>query len=168
MLLLHNLEPWHWAAAGAAIGGITLLLQFLSNTNLGISTGLENLCAVALRAPYFRREALRTSASWRLPFLAGLVSAGALSALAGGGWSPFWDMGIFDSRIGWGPAGKIVWMFAGGALIGFGTRSGGGCTSGHGIYGLSTFQPASIVAVLSFMAAGVVTTNLVYRVIAAG
>jgi uncharacterized membrane protein YedE/YeeE len=55
-------------------------------------------------------------------------------------------------------------MFAGGALIGVGTRLAGGCTSGHGIFGLSNFELPSLVSTVSFMGGGVVTTQLVYRV----
>jgi uncharacterized membrane protein YedE/YeeE len=62
-------------------------------------------------------------------------------------------------------AGKVDWMFAGGVLIGFGTRLAGGCTSGHGIFGLSNFEMPSLVSTLSFMAGGIVTTNLIYRVL---
>ena len=51
-------------------------------------------------------------------------------------------------------------MFAGGMLIGFGTRLAGGCTSGHGIFGLANLEAPSLVSTLSFMTAGVVTTQL--------
>jgi uncharacterized membrane protein YedE/YeeE len=57
-------------------------------------------------------------------------------------------------------------MFGGGLLIGFGTRLAGGCTSGHGIFGLSNFEKSSWVATIAFMAAGLATTQLVYRVLA--
>jgi uncharacterized membrane protein YedE/YeeE len=76
-----------------------------------------------------------------------------------------WDLGMFDSEVGWGPVGKLGWMFVGGLLIGFGTRLAGGCTSGHGIFGLSNFEVPSLVATLSFMATGIITTNLLYRVV---
>jgi uncharacterized membrane protein YedE/YeeE len=56
-------------------------------------------------------------------------------------------------------------MFAGGLFIGFGTRLAGGCTSGHGIFGMSNLELPSIVSTASFMAAGVITTNILYRVI---
>jgi uncharacterized membrane protein YedE/YeeE len=82
-----------------------------------------------------------------------------------GGWAPTWDLGIFDQVIGLGPAGKLAWMFAGGLLIGFGTRLANGCTSGHGIFGMSNFERPSLVATISFMAAGIVTTQIVYRII---
>ena len=164
MLILNDLTPLHWALGGGAIGLITLLLLWVTNQRLGISTGFENICALVVRAPYFQRSEIAGSHGWRLPFLGGLVLGGLLSALTSGGWQPFWDLGRFDATFGWGPVGKIAWMFGGGLLIGFGTRLAGGCTSGHGIFGLSNFERASLESTLAFMAAGIVTTNLIYRV----
>ena len=165
-LILHDLPPMHWAVAGAAIGLITLALVYFGSRRLGISSGFEDLCGLSLPGiAYFRRPDLARARRWRLPFVGGLVLGGFLSAIAGGGWSPMWDLGIFDQVIGFGPAGKVAWMFAGGLFIGAGTRLGGGCTSGHGIFGLSNLELPSLVTTVSFMAAGVVTTNLIYRVI---
>jgi uncharacterized protein len=164
-LILNDASPWHWAAGGAAIGLITLTLLYVGNRRLGVSTGFENLCAIVVNAPYFRRSALKGSNSWRLPLLGGMFIGGFISALTTGGWEPFWDMGMFDSEIGWSAPGKVVWMFVGGVLIGFGTRLAGGCTSGHGIFGLSNMEVPSLVSTVAFMAAGVVTTNIIYRVI---
>ena len=70
-----------------------------------------------------------------------------------------------DALIGWGPMGKTLWMFIGGVLIGFGTRLAGGCTSGHGIFGISNFESSGFASAACFMVAGMVTTNLIYRVI---
>jgi hypothetical protein len=164
MLILHELTPLHWAVAGAAIAAITLLLLFTTNQRLGISTGFENLCSLVVRAPYFQRSEIVGSNGWRLPFLGGLVIGGFVSAITSGGWQPFWDLGMFDTTFGWGPAGKVAWMFGGGLLIGFGTRLAGGCTSGHGIFGMSNLERASLESTLAFMASGIVTTNLIYRV----
>ncbi len=166
MLITNQLEPIHWALAGALLGAITLLLLFVTNQRLGISTGFENLCALVLNTPYLRRGEIRDSQSWRLPFLGGLVLGGFLSAVLGGAWTPTWDLGMLDATFGLGHAAKVVWMFAGGLLIGFGTRMAGGCTSGHGIFGMSNLEPASLYSTLAFMAGGVVTTQLIYRVVA--
>jgi uncharacterized membrane protein YedE/YeeE len=163
VLILHDLVPLRWARGGAAIGVITLLLLWVTSQRLGISTGFENLCALVVKAPYFRRSEIAGSHGWRLPFLGGLVAGGALSAATSGGWAPFWDLGMFDAAIGWGPLGKLLWMFGGGVLIGFGTRLSGGCTSGHGIFGLSNLERASFEATAAFMAAGVLTSHGVYR-----
>ena len=164
-LILNDVTAMHWAIAGAAIAAITLTLMFVTNRQLGISTGFDDVCSLVLDAPYFRRAGVAASRAWRLPFLGGLVIGGVVAAVLGGGWAPTWELGMFDERVGWGPLGKVVWMFAGGLFIGFGTRLANGCTSGHGIFGLSNFEPPSLVATLSFMASGIVTTQVVYRLV---
>lgn len=164
-LILNDLLPLHWATAGAGIAAVTLLLLWLGSRRLGISTGFEDVCSLVLRVPYFRRGSLLAARGWRLPLLVGLVLGGFLSAIAGGGWSPTWDLGLFDERIGLAPAGKVAWMFVAGIFIGVGTRMGGGCTSGHGIFGLSNLELPSLITTLSFMAGGIVTTQIVFRVL---
>ena len=56
-LILHGLEPLHWALAGVGISGVTLALLFIANRRLGISTGFDDICSLALPAPYFKRAA---------------------------------------------------------------------------------------------------------------
>lgn len=155
----------HWAIAGVVIAAVTLALLFLANRRLGISTGLEDICSLALPLPYFQRRNLRAARPWRLPFIGGLLIGGAASAVLAGGWAPTWALGPFDDAIALGNAGKLAWMFIGGLFIGFGTRLAGGCTSGHGIFGLSNLELPSLVTTLAFMAGGIATTQLVYRVI---
>jgi uncharacterized membrane protein YedE/YeeE len=164
-LIVNGLPAMHWAAAGAGIAAVTLLLLYLGNRRLGISTGFDDVCSFVLAHPYFRRGSVRSGRLWRLPFLAGLVIGGFLSAALGGGWHPTWALGMFDEAIGFGPAGKLAWMFAGGLFIGFGTRLAGGCTSGHGIFGMSNLEMPSLVSTLSFMAGGILTTQLIYRLV---
>ena len=162
-LLLHGLTPMHWAVAGAAIAVITLALLFVTNRRLGISSGFEDICSLALPLPYFRRRSLLANRTWRLPFVIGLLLGGFVSAVSSGGWHPTFALGLFDQRLGFGTAGKLVWMFVGGLFIGFGTRLGNGCTSGHGIFGMSNVERSSFVTTLAFMAGGIATTNVVYR-----
>jgi uncharacterized membrane protein YedE/YeeE len=164
-LLLHHLTPLPWAVAGAGIAAVTLTLAFVLNRRLGISTGFEDLCSLVLRAPYFRRSSLLGTRPWRLPFVTGLFLGGVLSAVLGGGWTPTWALGMLDARLGLPPLGKVIWMFAGGLFIGFGTRLAGGCTSGHGIFGLANFEVPSLVSTISFMAGGIATTQVLYRVL---
>jgi uncharacterized membrane protein YedE/YeeE len=164
-LILNGLLPIHWALAGAGIAAVTLCLLFFANHRLGVSTGFEDVCSLVLRQPYFVRGSVRTGRQWRLPFLGGLVFGGFLSALFAGGWEPTWALGMLDQVVGLGPAGKMMWMFVAGLFIGFGTRLGGGCTSGHGIFGISNFELPSVITTLSFMAGGFLTTQLLYRVV---
>lgn len=164
-LLMSGEAPWHWALSGAALGAITLLLLWTTNIRLGISTSYESFCSLVSDLPYFRREAMGPKGRWRFAFAGGLVAGGLVSALLAGGLAPAWELGIFDARIGWGPAGKVAWMFAGGLLIGLGTRTAGGCTSGHGLFGLAHLERAAIRSVLAFLATGILTANLVFRVL---
>jgi len=79
---------------------------------------------------------------WRLAFIAGLIAGPFLVPLAGGT--------IPDITID-APLPMVV---AAGLLVGFGTRLGNGCTSGHGVCGLARLSPRSLAATLTFMVAG--------------
>lgn len=162
---MHGQEALHWALAGGAIAIITIALLYLTGRRLGISTGFESVCSIVSDAPYFLRDALHGKGRWRLTFLAGLLAGGVLSAVLAGGWEPTWNLGMFDATFGSDKGLKVGWMFAGGLFIGFGTRLAGGCTSGHGIFGNANFEKASLKSTASFMIAGIVTTNVVYRLI---
>jgi uncharacterized membrane protein YedE/YeeE len=164
-LILNDLTPIPWWAAGAAIAAVTLALLFLTNRRLGLSSGFEDLCSFVVDRPYFRRPGLLAAREWRLPMILGLVLGGFLSAVLGGGWHPTWALGMLDQAAALSPAAKLAWMFGGGLCIGFGTRLSGGCTSGHGIFGLSNLEWPSLVATLAFMGSGIAMTQFVYRVI---
>ncbi|MGH0032925.1 MAG: YeeE/YedE family protein [Myxococcota bacterium] len=89
---------------------------------------------------------------WRLVFLAGLPLGAALVALANG---PL----AVDVQ-----ASPPV-LVAAGLLVGFGTRLGNGCTSGHGVCGMSRGSPRSVAATAVFMAVAVVTVFLTRHVL---
>ena len=86
--------------------------------------------------------------SWRLTFLIGLFAGGALLMT-------FYPKAIVA------PEGRsLAYVGAAGLLVGFGTRLGSGCTSGHGVCGLSRLSPRSLVATITFMATGFATATL--------
>jgi uncharacterized membrane protein YedE/YeeE len=155
----------HWALAGTVIAFVTLTLLLVANRRLGVSTGLDDVCSLVLDTPYFQRRAVVGGRTWRLPFLGGLFLGGFLSAQLGGGWSPTWALGKLDATLGLGHGAALVWMFVGGLFIGVGTRLANGCTSGHGIFGLSNFERPSLIATATFLTAGIITTQLLYNVV---
>jgi uncharacterized protein len=126
--------PWSALAGGALIGAAAALLVLGSGRIAGISGILGGL----LRP----REG---DILWRLAFVAGLLLAPSAYRL-------FLQMPT--SRI---DAGPLLIVLAG-LLVGIGTRYGAGCTSGHGVCGLARLSPRSLVATLSFMAAGFAAT----------
>src|SRR5665213_3690720 len=93
--------------------------------------------------------------AWRMAFVAGLALAPLLYRFAGGALPP---IVLPDS------AAVVI---AGGLLVGFGTRLGGGCTSGHGVCGMARRSPRSIAATLAFMASGFATVFVARHLIGA-
>ena len=165
-LLSTHLPPLHWALSGAGIAAVTLLLLYVGNRRLGLSSGLDDVCGLALHTPYFSQASLREGRVWRLPFLVGLLLGGALSVLfAGQPWVVQTSTGMLDAALHLGPLAKTGWMFGGGVLIGCGTRMANGCTSGHGIFGMSNLEGASMASTVTFMAFGIATTQVLYRVV---
>jgi hypothetical protein len=93
--------------------------------------------------------AARQGGSWRWLFLGGIVAGAGLGGLL------FPTLNIVSR-----PSPGLWILILSGLLVGWGTRQGGGCTSGHGVCGLGRLAPRSLVAVLVFMAAGVFTASL--------
>jgi uncharacterized membrane protein YedE/YeeE len=95
-----------------------------------------------------------------LLFVVGLVVGGSLSMLLGAGLVPTVALrgALFTQLISASPIVGGVVLFVGGLLVGAGTRMAGGCTSGHGLCGVSQLQPGSLVATLCFFGAGVITS----------
>jgi uncharacterized protein len=133
-----------WATAlpgGVLIGLSASLLLWLNGRVAGVSGILNGVV--------FWRAA---DTAWRVAFLAGLIVAGGLYMAA--------VPGASLPRTDFSRAGLIV----AGLLVGFGTRMGNGCTSGHGVCGLGRLSIRSLVAVITFMATAIATTFIVRHV----
>jgi uncharacterized membrane protein YedE/YeeE len=94
---------------------------------------------------------------WRMIFLIGLLAGAAIH--------------IYTSiRPGPAPTASLnlIPMLGGGFLVGFGTRLGGGCTSGHGVCGLGRLSPRSLVATLLYVAFGFVTVFIIRHLLGGG
>lgn len=127
------------------IGSAAALLLLLSGRIAGVSGMLAEASRMA-----------PGGTPWPLAaaFIAGLPLGAALIALA---------VRQPDIRI----SASVPLLIAAGLLVGFGTRLGNGCTSGHGVCGMARLSPRSIVATLTFMAAGFATVFLVRHVLGA-
>lgn len=132
------------ASIGGVIIGSAVALFMLAN---GRVAGISGIVGGMLRPK-------AGDLAWRLAFIVGLLLAPLAYALVGVRPSVTID------------AGYPV-LIAAGLLVGIGTRYAGGCTSGHGVCGLSRLSPRSLVATLSFMAAGVLAVFVVRHMIAA-
>ena len=128
--------PWTSLAGGAVIGVAAAMFALLNGRIAGISGVLGGLM-----------RPIRDDVGWRIAFIAGLVSAP-----------------LFYRLVAEVPHVQIDADYAvlalAGLLVGIGTRYGSGCTSGHGVCGLSRFSARSFAATASFMGAGFLTVYI--------
>lgn len=140
--MTYNPTDWAFGLAGGLIIGLASALYLLGNGRVaGISGLFGGLIDGALGTDIdVKRE--------RAAFLVGMIGMGAVWTLTAG------------------PPTAIITastpvLIAAGLLVGYGTRMGAGCTSGHGVCGLSRFSVRSAVGVATFMAAAVATVTIV-------
>lgn len=99
-------------------------------------------------------------------FLVSIFLGGMIAAITAGRFQLRWDMGDgFRDIVTGNPAMMVFLLFAGGVLVGFGTRLAGGCTSGHGLSGCGRLRPVSLVATAVFFGTAVVVSFLLWKVI---
>jgi uncharacterized membrane protein YedE/YeeE len=130
---LASFTPGLSLTGGLMIGAAAAVLVFFNGRIAGISGILGGLLGVS-----------RKDAGWRVAFLVGLIGAPVLASLLGNPIAP-------DIEAGW------TEILVAGFLVGIGTRYAGGCTSGHGVCGISRGSIRSLVATATFMASGFLT-----------
>ena len=140
-----DLHPFVWALLGGALIGVSASMMLLL---VGRVAGICGIVGGLI-------EPIAGDTLWRGVFVAGLLAGGGLLL----GTAPE----VFQI-----PTGRsLPTIGVAGVLVGFGTRLGSGCTSGHGVCGLSRLSKRSLVATCTFMAAGFVTASLI-QVVAGG
>ncbi|USX24343.1 YeeE/YedE family protein [Oxalobacteraceae bacterium OTU3CINTB1] len=136
-----SFTPWASLAGGLLIGAAASLLILFNGRIAGISGIIGGL---------FQPQ--KGDISWRVAFIAGLFGAPLIYRL-------FTELPAIQIDASYGI------LLAAGLIVGVGTRYGSGCTSGHGVCGLSRLSPRSLVATITFMAAGFAATYVVRHLI---
>jgi len=131
-----NIE-WVYALMGGALIGVAVSLMLLWN---GRVTGISGI-VYGLLTP------VKGDIAWRASFVLGLVGGGLVLH--------FMRPESFSGALLTGTGSIVV----AGLLVGFGTVLGSGCTSGHGVCGISRLSPRSLVATISFIAAGILSVS---------
>jgi uncharacterized membrane protein YedE/YeeE len=154
--------PWPWYVGGPLIGLFVPALLIWGNRQFGISNNLRHICAaLAPGDVQFFRYDWKHDGLWNLTFLAGVFIGGFVAARwLGADIAQFAPTGVF-SWAGLMTVRGVSVIVGGGLLVGFGAAYAGGCTSGHAISGLASFQTASLVAVLAFFAGGLLCTYFI-------
>lgn len=138
-----SFTPWSALLGGALIGVAATIFALFNGRIAGISGIVGGLL-----------RPVRDEVPWRVAFIVGMLAA-PLMYLAVAALPPI----VIDTG--------YPMLIAAGLTVGVGTRIGGGCTSGHGVCGISRLSPRSIVATLAFMAAGFVTVFVVRHLVGA-
>lgn len=139
-----NFTPLASFGGGMLIGLAAIILILACGRIAGISGIVGGLLHKNTRSEY-----------WRIAFIVGLAGSPLLYRL-------FFSMPDINVSAPWS---LIV---VAGLLVGIGTRLGAGCTSGHGVCGLSRFSPRSLVATLTFMATGFITATVIGALVSGG
>lgn len=135
-----HFTPWASLAGGVLIGIAAVMFLLVNGRIAGISGIVGGLLRPA-----------GGDVAWRFAFVAGLLAAPPIYALVARYPVPTIDAGY-------------PLLLAAGLLVGVGTRYGSGCTSGHGVCGLSRLSPRSLAATLAFMGAGFAMVFAVHHV----
>ena len=149
---MHHYTLWHALIGGILIGFASLLATVLSGKIPGISGVFGRLLVARTPDPPSQHYGA-TGKTWRAVFLFGLIGGAALS------------FAHWQSAALFRPMRPLVVMAIAGLLVGFGTRLGGGCTSGHGVCGVGMGAKDSIAATLIFMATAMLTVFIYNRVV---
>jgi uncharacterized membrane protein YedE/YeeE len=134
-----------WYIAGPLFGLLIVALRAVLNRPFGALGGYIDLAtAQSPKRPGFR-----------IPMVLGIVLGGALYAATLGTFSPslsYWGAGVPSL----GRLGDLLLLTFAGGVMGFGARTAGGCTSGHGMSGMAIGSPASIAAAMTFFGTAVI------------
>jgi len=180
--MIHILQhPMPWYVAGPLIGLTVPILLVMGNKRLGISSTFRQMCAACMpgRIPFLHYDWKKQS--WNLYFVLGIFIGGFLAGHVFANPQPVqvsadmqqilqqWHIHLgtgllpeqwfnWHQLLSWQ---GLMFTVVGGFLVGFGTRYAEGCTSGHGIFGLSSLQWPSLVALMAFFAGGIVSAHLI-------
>jgi uncharacterized protein len=161
---------WSPYLVGAGIGVLSWLTFYFSDKPIGASSFYATVAGFIGKAvvprhtenlDYFRSNPPRLN--WEVAFVLTAIVGAAFAAVTGGDFVNEWLPPMWTARFGDSIALRAAFAFGGGALMAFGARLAGGCTSGHGISGTLQLNVASWIAVICFFIGGAAIANLMYR-----
>ncbi len=158
---MYEITIWPGWLAGTGIGLLTLAYYWITGKPFGVSRNYCNMLSYCSKLPFFSASEYKAS-NWRLWFFWGIVLGGFLATqLASPGvWHIQLDMGhAYDTLLPQSPWLKMAVLFAGGLVMGVGSRMAGGCTSGHVIAGIPQMNFASVIAGAMFFVGGLLAVQ---------
>lgn len=166
----HTSGAWSPYLVGALIGLLSMATFYFSNKPLSVSSAYARLAGLV--GNLFSRghtESLKfyqdtkPKITWGETLVLGMLLGAFIAAVSAGEFSATWVPALWAQRFGPDLALRLGVAFVGGAVLAYGARLAGGCTSGHGISGALQLSVSSWIALTCFFVAAVPTAYLMYR-----
>jgi len=164
---------WSPYVVGAGIGVLSWFTWLVSNEPIGCSTSFSRIAGMIERLFRGKRvdkklyyQEVKPEIDWQMMLVMGIVIGALVSALLSGDFAWQWVPSVWSRDFGNDTAIRLIVAFAGGILLGFGSRWADGCTSGHGISGTMQLAVSSWISAVCFFIGGILIAQLVFKVIA--
>lgn len=167
---VYSTPTWSPYLVGALIGVLSMFTFLFSDKPIGVSSAYAKLSGLigevfskrhTLSLKYFQDNAPKID--WEVMLLIGVIIGAFVSAWTAGDFTGEWVPRMWAERFGDSVSLRLLASFAGGAIMAFGARMAGGCTSGHGISGALQLSVGSWVALVCFFIGGAGVAALLFR-----
>lgn len=164
-----KMKSWNPYVVGALIGVLSMFTFYTANKPLGVSTAFSRTAGMiekvfapeyVARNLYFQKKTPKIDWQWML--VVGIFIGAFLSAKLSGDYEKTVVPGLWQERFGKSKTKRLIWSFLGGAILLFGARLAGGCTSGHGISGTLQLALSGWLFFVVLFISGIITAKLIY------
>jgi len=164
---------WSPYTVGIGIGVLSCFTWLISKQPLGCSTSFARTAGMIERLftgekaelkPYYKE--VKPVVDWQWMLVLGVIIGSLLSSLLSGAFHLQWIPSAWAVSFGSNTLIRLAAAFAGGVLLGFGSRWADGCTSGHGISGTMLLSVSSWISAICFFIGGILTAKLLFAVLA--
>ncbi len=163
---------WSPYIVGAGIGVLSWFTWLISSEPIGCSTSFSRIAGMIeklFRGKKVERklyyQEVKPEIDWQMMLVIGVVIGALISSLLSGDFILQWIPSVWSLNFGNNIVLRLVVGFAGGILLGFGSRWADGCTSGHGISGTMQLAVSSWISAICFFIGGILMAQLIFNVI---
>jgi hypothetical protein len=163
---------WSPYIVGAGIGVLSWITWLISNEPIGCSTSFSRIAGMIEKLFRGKKvekklyyQEVKPEIDWQMMLVIGVVIGALISSLLSGDFRLQWIPSVWSLTFGDNMVLRLAAGFAGGILLGFGSRWADGCTSGHGISGTMQLAVSSWISAICFFIGGILMAQLLFKVI---
>ncbi len=163
---------WSPYVVGAGIGILSWFTWLISSEPIGCSTSFSRIAGMIEKLFRGKKvekklyyQEIKPEIDWQMMLVFGVIIGALISSLLSGDFSLQWIPSVWNRNFGNNTTLRLVVGFAGGILLGVGSRWADGCTSGHGISGTMQLAVSSWISAICFFIGGILMVQLLFKVI---